>query len=94
VILETNNHNWGTILGRRREKAVITHKIVLASKNASGDFQPVDFEQALSQVFGRATKKPQRESRLVLYLSEKARSIFKNVSILVCYLIQAILIRE
>jgi hypothetical protein len=44
----------------------------LASKTASGDFQPVDFEQALSQVFGRATKKPQRESRLVLYLSEKA----------------------
>jgi len=31
---------------------------------------------------------------LYLYLSEKARSIFKNVSILVCYLIQAILIRE
>lgn len=44
----------------------------LARKNATGDFQPVDFEQALSQVFGRATKKPQRESRLVLYLSEKA----------------------
>ena len=43
----------------------------LAIKNASGDFQPVDFERALSQIFGRATKKPQRESRLVLYLSEK-----------------------
>ena len=43
----------------------------LARKTASGEFQPVDFEQALSQVFGRATKKPQRESRLVLYLSEK-----------------------
>lgn len=43
----------------------------LASKNESGDFQPVDFEQALSQIFGRATKKQQRESRLVFYLSGK-----------------------
>ena len=43
----------------------------LAIKTATGEFQPVDFEQALLQVFGRSTKKAQRESRLVLYLSGK-----------------------
>jgi hypothetical protein len=47
----------------------------LARKNANGGFQPVDFEQALSQVFGRATKKPQRESRLVLYLFEVGETL-------------------
>ena len=43
----------------------------LTIKTATGEFQPVDFEQALLQVFGRSTKKAPRESRLVLYLSGK-----------------------
>jgi hypothetical protein len=31
VVLEANNHNCGTIICRRTENAVITHKKVLAS---------------------------------------------------------------
>ena len=56
----------------------------LASKTASGDFQPVDFEQALSQVFGRAIKKAQRESRLVDYLSNETSvgSMLEGLSVI------------
>lgn len=43
----------------------------LKAKGKDGQPAPVSFEKAVSKIFGRSTKKKDRESRLVLYLAEK-----------------------
>jgi hypothetical protein len=40
-------------------------------QNKDGEAQPVPFNEALSKIFGRETKKAQREARIVMYLAEK-----------------------